>query len=81
MAATQPPFRKIGDPPITWTPAELAAFDRYTERLSSRDQMTRLSARLDIDHWIAKHGKAKCDAMHKHLLERDARRKARKVKR
>jgi hypothetical protein len=53
---------------ITWTAEELAEFDRLIGLVSSRDQMTRLSARIkDMPDFIAEHGKEKCDAMWAHL--------------
>jgi hypothetical protein len=63
---------------ITWTPEELAEFDRLIDGQSSRVQMTRLNARLDLDKFIKAHGKEKCDAMWAHLEARDA--KAKKPK-
>lgn len=50
-----------------WTTDELNEFDRVTWRLSSRDQVVRISAGFEIKTLIEKHGKAKCDAMFEHL--------------
>jgi hypothetical protein len=57
-----------------YTAAELKAFDRLTQRLSDRDQMKRISARLYMPAFIEKHGKEKCDAMFEALKHRDAKR-------
>jgi len=55
-----------------YTKEELSEFDRLTARLSSRDQMTRLNARLrDVPRFVAKHGQAKCNAMFAELQRRD----------
>ncbi len=57
---------------ITWTAKELAEFEALIDRVSSRNQMTRITARItDMPAFIAKHGKEKCDAMWAHLQERD----------
>lgn len=52
---------------ITWTPEELAEFDRLIDLTSSRNQMDRIHARFEMPKFIEKHGKAKCDAMWAHL--------------
>lgn len=53
---------------ITWTPEELTEFDRITEDWVSRDQMTRISARIGMHSFVEKHGSEKCDAMWAHIL-------------
>lgn len=50
-----------------WTKAEITEFDKLVDSVSSRDQLTRINARIDMDAFIAKHGKGKCDAMFAHL--------------
>lgn len=54
---------------ITWTNEELGEFDRLIDGQSSRNQMTRIVARLEMQSFIKKHGKEKCDAMWAHLGE------------
>lgn len=56
---------------ITWTPEELTEFDRLIDLQSSRDQIRRICARIDLHAFIATHGKEKCDAMWAHLQARD----------
>ena len=56
-------------PSITWTPEELAEFDLLTWMVSSRDQTDRIRGRLDMDKFVEKHGKEKCDAMFAHLTK------------
>lgn len=51
-------------------------FDLLTAKLSSRDQLTRISARMDIKTFVAEHGEDKCNAMFEVLKKRDARKKA-----
>lgn len=46
-----------------WTQDEFDEFDRLTRMLSSLRQMDRITARIDIRNFEAKHGKAKCQAM------------------
>lgn len=58
-----------------YTAAELQRFDRLTMKLSSRDQMDRITGRIDIDKFIKEHGKDKCDAMFAALKRRDAMRR------
>lgn len=48
---------------ITWTPEELAEFDKLTEMMSSQLQMYRINARIDMHKFVKEHGKEKCDAM------------------
>lgn len=52
---------------ITWKPEELAEFDRLLDMTASRNQMERISGRLDMAKFVEKHGKEKCDAMFVHL--------------
>lgn len=47
----------------TWTADELSQFDVITQGLSSKWQMDRIKARLELRAFIEKHGKMKCDAM------------------
>ena len=62
------------DKPL-YTPALLRKFDRLTMKLSSRDQMERVDARLiGIPNFIKEHGKEVCDAMFEVLKKRDAKR-------
>lgn len=51
----------------TWTKEELKQFDKLVDLVSSRNQLTRIAARLDMDKFIKEHGKEKCDAMWAHL--------------
>ena len=62
----------------TFTDAELREFDRLTMGLSSRDQMTRIRARLDLKEYVAEHGKDKCDAIFTELAKREVRKASRK---
>lgn len=52
---------------VSWTKAEITEFDRLVEMTSSRDQVTRIKARMEMPKFIEKHGKEKCDAMFSHL--------------
>lgn len=52
---------------IEWTKDEIKEFDRLCDATGSRDQVRRIAARLDMDSFISKHGKEKCDAMWAHL--------------
>jgi len=58
-----------------YSPALLRKFDRLTAKLSSRDQMARIEARMDITGFIALHGRAVCNEMFEVLQRRDRRRK------
>ena len=55
-----------------WTDAELAEFDEITIGLSSIRQMERISSRLAIKDFEARHGREKCQAMFEVLKARDA---------
>ncbi|RWN33413.1 hypothetical protein [Mesorhizobium sp.] len=55
-----------------WTAEEIEEFDNLTLQLSSQRQMERISARLAIKAFEAKHGTAKCQAMFDVLKARDA---------
>lgn len=55
-----------------YTAKEFREFDRLTEDMSSRVQMARISARLAMTKFVAKHGKEKCDAMWAEIQRRDA---------
>jgi hypothetical protein len=46
-----------------FTGEELNEFRSLVDSVSGRDQMTRISARLDMHRFIRDHGKEKCDAM------------------
>jgi hypothetical protein len=48
---------------VMFTEEEFNEFDRITLEESSRDQATRSAARLKLEQFKQKHGKAKCDAM------------------
>lgn len=52
---------------ITWTKEEIQQFDNLVELTSSRNQVKRIEARLDMTAFIEKHTKPKCDAMWAHL--------------
>jgi hypothetical protein len=54
-----------------YTAAELRQFDRLTEQLSSRNQLDRIHARLELPKFIKKYGKEKCDTMFAALKLRD----------
>jgi hypothetical protein len=47
----------------TFTEDELKEFDALTWRMGSRDQVARISARMDMNKFVKTHGKEKCDAM------------------
>jgi hypothetical protein len=55
-----------------YTEAELVDFDRLTLETSSRDQVTRIMARLRLARFVESHGKPKCDAMFAELQRREA---------
>ena len=59
-----------------YTKSELAKFDLLTMKLSSRDQVRRIDARLDLKKFEEEHGHEKCQAMFKVLQARDAKRSA-----
>lgn len=50
-----------------WTKEELKEFDTLIDDVSSRDQMRRISGRIEMNKFVEKHGKEKCDAMFAHL--------------
>ncbi|ELQ8317587.1 TPA: hypothetical protein L6A34_31420 [Pseudomonas aeruginosa] len=50
-----------------WTKTEITEFDKLVDAVSSRDQVKRIEARMDMSSFVAKHGKEKCDAMFAHL--------------
>lgn len=52
---------------ITWTKDELKEFDKLIEKVGSSHQVTRISARFDMDAFVKLHGREKCDAMWAHL--------------
>lgn len=57
----------MSDKEITWTEEELRDFDGLIDQVSSRNQLERITGRIDMNKFIGKHGKEKCDAMFKHL--------------
>lgn len=59
-----------------YTLAELKAFDRLTIKLSSRNQLHRIEARMKIRQLEETEGKEKLNAMFAVLKQRDAKRKA-----
>ena len=62
---------------MSYTQALLKRFDRLTNKLSSRDQLARIEARIDIKKFIEEHGEDVCDEMFLVLQKRDAKRKPR----
>lgn len=56
---------------MAYSKKEMREFDRITWNLSSPDQMTRISARIDIKKFMGEHGKEKCDEMYAALTERE----------
>lgn len=62
----------------TWTEEELNKFDRLTMMAGSRNQVTRISGRLEVNAFIAEHGKEKCDAMFAEIQRREAAKKRRR---
>ena len=56
----------------TWTDDEIAEFDRLTLEMSSRDQVIRINGRMDMNRFVDKHGRAKCDAMFEEIKRREA---------
>ena len=57
--------------PTLYTRTLLAEFDLLTLRLSSRNQLVRITARLRIPEFIKEHGQEVCDAMFEELQRRD----------
>jgi len=55
----------------SYTDAELRRFNLITLKLSSRTQLHRIEARMEIRRFIEEHGKEKCDAMFEVLKRRD----------
>ena len=53
-----------------YTAEELRKFDRITAKLHSPDQMTRIQGRIDVNEFVAEHGKEKCDQMFEVLKRR-----------
>jgi len=53
--------------------ALLKRFDLLTNKLSSPDQLERISARMKIKEFVETHGKPICDEMFAVLKKRDAR--------
>ena len=48
---------------MIYTPEDLAEFRRLVELGESKNQMDRITSRLELPGFVAKHGKEKCDAM------------------
>lgn len=46
-----------------YTKQEFEQFRHLSNKSASRDQVTRIDARLKLREFIQTHGKAKCDAM------------------
>lgn len=63
----------------TYTREMLEEFDQITLQASSRDQVTRISGRLALNHFIKKHGKEVCDAMFAELNQKPKRRRKREA--
>lgn len=55
----------------TWTKEEIKAFESLVDGTSSRDQVARIGARLDMGKFVAQHGKEKCDAMFLEIIKND----------
>lgn len=55
----------------TWTANELLEFERLVDLAGSRNQMDRITSRVEMPAFIEKHGKPKCDSMWAHLKDRD----------
>lgn len=53
----------MSEDPTTYTEADLREFRKLVIQAESFNQLSRISARLDMPKFIKKHGKAKCDAM------------------
>lgn len=51
----------------TWTPGEIAVFDRLIDESEHRNQLIRVQGRLALNRFALTHGKEKCDAMFAHL--------------
>ena len=54
---------KIKTPPVTYSPTELNEFRKLVVGTESRNQVTRITARLEMGPFIEQVGKEKCDAM------------------
>lgn len=54
----------------TWTPEELFEFDALIDMVDSHDQLERISGRIRMNGFVAKHGKEKCDAMFAYLTKK-----------
>lgn len=54
-----------------WTEEELTTFDSLSMATESHDQMTRIKGRLDMNSFVSRHGKVKCDAMWAEILRRE----------
>lgn len=55
-----------------WTQEEFKTFEKLVNGTSSRYQITRIEARLDMDLFVKKHGKEKCDAMFAEITKNDS---------
>ena len=61
--------------PKLYDAALLRQFDRLTASLHSNDNLTRITARLDLKVFTERHGKDVCDAMFAELQRHDKRTK------
>ena len=52
---------------VSWTREDIERFDQLIDETGSSNQVKRINGRLDMNKFIAKHGKEKCDAMWNHL--------------
>jgi hypothetical protein len=59
----------------TWTAEEFRRFDGLTNDLSSRNQLDRIAARLELREW-EKTDKPKLDAMFEEIKRLDAKKRA-----
>jgi len=62
---------------MTLTPSQRKKFNALVDGVSSRDQMERIKARLNLNKFVMEHGKEACDEAFK---AENARRKKRKSK-
>jgi hypothetical protein len=55
--------KRINGTPAAYTKTELRKFRALVEGTESRNQLTRISSRLEMKEFVEKTGKNKCDAM------------------
>jgi hypothetical protein len=53
-----------------WTKEEIEEFDKLLNMTASRNQLKRINGRIDMNAFVKKHGKEKCDAMFAHLAKK-----------